>query len=355
MNVLKTILTKHKAFKSKLAEPAFMKDQQSYKKVLKDFQRLTPIVTAYEAHEQVLTKIKDYEAMLQTEQDTDVRKLIVMELENENAQAEKLAEAVKLALVSSETENFESLIMEIRAGTGGEEASLFAADLVRMYAKLAERRKWQMEILNQSLSGVKGYKEVSFMIKGKEAYATLKHETGTHRVQRVPETESSGRIHTSAVTVAVLGEVPAEELEVRMEDLKIDTYRASGAGGQHVNTTDSAIRITHLPSGIVVTCQDERSQYKNKERALKILRARLYNAQQEKLRSERANERKQQVGSGDRSEKIRTYNFPQGRVSDHRTQVTTYNLQAFLNGDLDEIITSLKEHEKTLALKNFKF
>ncbi|BBM89581.1 peptide chain release factor 1 [Spirochaetota bacterium] len=354
MEALETILKQYHALKKKLEQPELLKDQLGYKKTLKEYQKLEPVAKAYLLQKDALAKVTECQTLFNSETDPEMKQLLQAEIDSETQHAQKYEEDAKLELLKSSQQNFDSLIVEIRSGTGGEEASLFAADLYRMYIKLAERNNWTVEVLNTSLSGLKGLKEIIFAIKGKEAYATLKHETGTHRVQRIPETESSGRIHTSAVTVAVLGEVPAEEVDIKPADLKIDTYRASGAGGQHVNTTDSAIRITHLPTQLVVTCQDERSQMKNKEKAMKMLRARIYKAQQEKQRSARAHERRLQVGSGDRSEKIRTYNFPQGRVSDHRTQVTSYNLQNFLNGDMHEIIASLKEQEKTNALKALK-
>ena len=285
--------------------------------------------------------IADDKEMLEEGQDKDFEEMIKLELSEAEDNVEKISEELKILLLPKDPNDEKNVIMEIRGGTGGDEAALFAADLMRMYSMYAESRHWKIEILNSNPTDIGGYKEVSFSIEGQGAYSRLKFESGVHRVQRVPETESAGRIHTSAVTVAVLPEVEEVEVEINQNDLRIDVFRAGGPGGQCVNTTDSAVRITHIPTGIVVSCQDEKSQFKNKDKAMKILRSRIYDAMEAERHKDIADARKSQIGSGDRSERIRTYNFPQGRVTDHRINLTLYKLEQILDGALDELTDAL--------------
>jgi len=280
--------------------------------------------------------------MLEGETDHEMRELAREELSGLEERRDESVTRLKLLLVPRDPLDEKNIITEIRAGTGGDEAALFAADLFRMYSRFAETNRWKIEVMSANEIGIGGFKEVVFSVSGKNVYENLRYESGTHRVQRVPETESGGRIHTSAVTVAVLPEAEETDIDIRQEDLRVDVYRSSGPGGQSVNTTDSAVRITHIPTGVVVTCQDEKSQHKNKAKALRVLRARLYEAEETKRRSERAKERKSQIGSGDRSERIRTYNFPQNRVTDHRINLTLYRLEEIMQGELEEIIDALK-------------
>ncbi|RKU26262.1 peptide chain release factor 1 [Candidatus Poribacteria bacterium] len=314
---------------------------------------LSPIVSAYKDYQQLESAIEETEFLLSEESDEDMIELAQEELEDLKNQMTDLNESIKLLLIPKDPNDEKNVIIEIRAGTGGEEASLFSAEIFRMYTRYAERRNWKVEMLSANATGLKGFKEVVFSIEGNAAFSLLKYEGGIHRVQRIPTTETSGRIHTSAVTVAVLPE--AEELDLDIDEateLRIDTYRSSGPGGQSVNTTDSAIRITHLPTGMIVTCQDEKSQHKNRSKAMKILRARLQELKQAELDSERSETRRSMVGSGDRSEKIRTYNFPQSRVTDHRIQFSSYQLESVLDGDLEEFIERLTTADQAEKLKN---
>lgn len=288
--------------------------------------------------------------MLEAPQDKEFEEMIRMEMSEAEETIEKAGEELKILLLPKDPNDDKNVIMEIRGGTGGDEAALFAADLMRMYSMYAESKNWKIDILSSNPTDIGGYKEVSFSIEGQGAYSRLKFESGVHRVQRVPETESSGRIHTSAVTVAVLPEVEEVEVEINQNDLRIDVFRAGGPGGQCVNTTDSAVRITHIPTGVVVSCQDEKSQHKNKDKAMKILRSRIYEIMEEQRHKEIADERKSQVGSGDRSERIRTYNFPQSRVTDHRINLTLYKLEQILNGSLDEIVDALVTADQAAKL-----
>ena len=283
--------------------------------------------------------------------DPEMKELAEEEAKADREQLPKLEEELKVLLIPKDPDDDKNIICEIRGGAGGDEAALFAGTLFRMYSMYAERKHWKLEVLNENETGLGGYKEISFMISGKGAYSRLKYESGVHRVQRVPDTESSGRIHTSTATVAVLPEVDDVEIEINEKDLRIDVYRSSGNGGQCVNTTDSAVRITHIPTGVVVACQDEKSQLKNKEKAMKVLRSRLYEAAEAERNAGIAEDRKSQVGSGDRSERIRTYNYPQGRVTDHRIGLTLYKLESFLNGDIEEVINALITADQAEKMK----
>ena len=305
----------------------------------------------YREYKKAQQTIKDSLEILETEKDKEIRELAQMEMDEAKDSLDGIEEELKILLLPKDPNDERNVIMEIRGGTGGEESSLFAGDLFRMYSMYADKHGFKIEVLSSNETGLGGYKEISFMVNGEGAYSKLKYESGTHRVQRVPETESSGRVHTSAVTVAVLPEADDVEIDINPNDLQIDTFRSSGAGGQHINKTSSAIRITHIPTGMVVECQDERSQYKNKDKALKVLKSRLLKIEQDKQNAEISENRKSQVGSGDRSEKIRTYNFPQSRVTDHRIGLTLYKLDDILNGNIDEIIDALIAYDRAEKLK----
>ncbi|CEI71604.1 MULTISPECIES: peptide chain release factor 1 [Romboutsia] len=338
---------KYKDLTEKISDPEIINDQKTWQKYMKEHSDLEPIVMKYREYKNVLTSIADSKEILQEESDEELRDLAKMELSELEEQVEPLEAELKILLLPKDPNDEKNVIVEIRGGAGGDEAALFAGDLFRMYSRYAERRRWKMELLSASDTGVGGYKEVSFLIKGKGAYSRLKYESGVHRVQRIPSTESGGRIHTSTATVAVLPEVETVEVNINPNDLRIDVFRSSGNGGQSVNTTDSAVRITHIPTGEVVSCQDGKSQLKNKEQALKILVARLNDKAIAEQNKDIAAERKSQVGTGDRSERIRTYNFPQGRVSDHRINLTLYKLDSFLDGDIDEMIDALITVDQT--------
>ena len=333
-----------------LSRPEVIKNQSKYQKYLKEHGSLAPIVSTYRKYEEIGDEIENNRSLLE-DTDPDIRKLAREEIESLREERSRLEEKLKVLLLPKDPLDEKNIILEIRAGTGGEEAALFVADLFRMYGKYAELLKWKTEILSQHPTGMGGFKEIILLIEGDRVYSRLKLESGVHRVQRVPETEAQGRIHTSAVTVAVLPEAEEVDVDIRSEDLRIDVYRSSGCGGQHVNVTDSAVRITHLPTGLVVTCQDEKSQHKNKAKAMKVLRSRLLDLEREEQQSKISEERRNMVGSGDRSEKIRTYNFPQGRVSDHRIGLTVYKLESILQGNLDPILDPLLTHYQTEALK----
>ncbi len=322
----------------KLCDPAVLADQQTYTELLKESSSITPIVEKYREYKSALQQAAEAEELLG---DREMHELAKEDLAQAQQAAEQAAEELKLLLLPKDPNDDRSVIVEIRGGAGGEEAALFSAVLYRMYSMYAQSRRWQIELLNVNETELGGFKEISFMIHGQGAYSRLKYESGVHRVQRVPETETQGRIHTSTATVAVLPEVDDVEVTIDPKDLQIDTFRSSGAGGQHINKTSSAIRITHLPTGMVVECQDERSQYKNKDKAMKVLRSRLYEQEQRKQDAQVAAQRKSQVGTGDRSERIRTYNYPQGRLTDHRIGLTLYRLEDLLNGNLDEVIDAL--------------
>jgi peptide chain release factor 1 len=348
---LEEIKERYEKVIEKLSDPATFQDAQLFKNLSRERKQLEPIIAVHKEYKSLLDHIHDDESVLHGH-DEELKELVREELDDLKEQREKLEESIKFLLIPSDPNDDKNTIVEIRAGTGGDEAALFAHDLYRMYVRYAERQNWKVEELSASFIGVGGIKEISFMIKGEGAYGQLKYESGVHRVQRVPATESSGRIHTSAATVAVLPEAEKVDVEINESDLRIDTYRASGAGGQHVNKTDSAIRITHIPSGVVVACQDERSQHKNKEKALRILYSRLLQQSIDEQEAEMAAERKSQVSTGDRSAKIRTYNFPQTRVTDHRINYTSHQLNAILDGDLYDLIEELKLADNVEKLKN---
>ncbi len=351
---LNFIEDKYKELGEKVMDPDLLKDMKEYQKTMKEYSDLKPIVDRYKEYQGYLNELKNTEEMLGENLDDEMRELAKEDLKNLQENIAKAEEDLKIMLIPKDPNDDRNVIVEIRGGIGGEEAALFAGDLFRMYSMYADKRGYKTEVMSTNETGIGGFKEVIFMINGKGAYSRLKHESGVHRVQRVPETEASGRIHTSAATVAVMPEADDVEIEINENDLKIDVYRASGHGGQCVNTTDSAVRITHVPTGLVVTCQDEKSQLKNKEKAMKVLKSRLYDKMLQEQNDELAKLKKGQVGSGDRSERIRTYNFPQGRVTDHRINLTLYRLEDFLNGDLDEMIDALLTHEQAEKLKELE-
>ena len=325
-------------------------DPKKAAELLKEQKELTPVVEAFRRYKKAQSALEQAKELMHDD-GPEMREMASMELESAKEEMESIENELKILLIPKDVNDDKNVIVEIRGGVGGDEAALFAADLFRMYSMYAEKKRFSVEINNINETEIGGIKEISFMVEGKGAWSRFKFESGAHRVQRVPETESSGRIHTSAVTVAVLPEAEDVEIEVALADLQVDAYRSGGAGGQHVNKTESAIRITHIPTGVVVECQDERSQYKNKDRAMKILRSKLYEAKQRELDAERAGERRSQVGTGDRSERIRTYNYPQGRVTDHRIGLTLHKLDQIMDGDLDELIDALTAADQAEKLK----
>ncbi len=331
-----------------ISDPEVISDQNSFKKYMKEQSMLTDVVEKFREYKKVKSAMDDAEELMS---DPEMKEMAEMEYYENKEKIPGLEEELKILLLPKDVNDDNNVIIEIRGGAGGEEAALFAYNLYRMYSMYADAMHWTAEVLDMNETGIGGIKEVSFMIKGKGAYSKLKFESGVHRVQRVPETEASGRIHTSTVTVAVLPEIDDVEVEINTSDLKIDTYRASGAGGQHINKTESAVRITHIPTGFVVACQTERSQIQNRETAMKMLRSKLYEFMQEKQMAEQANERKLQVGSGARSEKIRTYNYPQNRVTDHRINYTMYQLDSFMNGNITDMVEALQAADKAERLK----
>ncbi|MBR2511629.1 MAG: peptide chain release factor 1 [Firmicutes bacterium] len=348
------ITDKYAELSQKVSDPEVINNQAVWQKHVKEMGELEPIVKKYEEYKKVKTGIEEAKEMLnESGQDEEMKELAKMELSELEEKVPALEEELKVLLLPKDPNDDKNVILEIRAGTGGEEAALFGADLLRMYTRYAERKGWKTEIMEMNETGIGGVKEAVVLIKGKGAYSRLKYESGAHRVQRVPETESSGRIHTSAATVAVLPEIDDVEVDLDPNDVRVDVYRASGNGGQCVNTTDSAVRLTHEPTGLVVTCQDEKSQIKNKDKAFKVLRARLYDLKLREQQDEISAERKSQVGSGDRSERIRTYNFPQGRITDHRIGMTLYKLDYFLDGEIDEVIDGLITSDQAEKMKEF--
>lgn len=347
---LRSIEEKYLELEKRMSQPEVYSDPMLYGRLAKEQKEIAPLVEKYRQYEKLKSDMDSAQALMN---DPEMRELAQEEFEKARAGLERSEEELKILLLPRDPNDERNVIMEIRGGVGGEEGMLFAADLYRMYAMYAESRGWKIDVVNVSGTELGGIKEISFVVEGSGAWSRLKFEAGTHRVQRVPETESGGRIHTSAATVAVLPEAEEVEFAINPADLQIDTFRSSGAGGQHVNKTESAIRITHLPTGVVVECQDERSQYKNKDRAMKILRSKLYEAEQAKQRAAIAAERRSQVGSGDRSERIRTYNFPQNRVTDHRLSgdAKNFNIASIINGDLDELIDALVTSDQAEKLK----
>lgn len=345
---------KYEELSLKVSDPEIINDQAVWQKHIKDMSDMEPIVNKYREYKKTTDDLKGTREMLnEGGMDEELRELAKMELSELEEKQEILSAELQVLLLPKDPNDDKNVILEVRAGTGGEEAGLFGSDLLRMYMRYAERRGWKTEMIDVNDTGIGGIKEAVILIKGRGAYSRLKYESGVHRVQRVPETESSGRIHTSAATVAVLPEIDDVEVDLNPNDVRVDVYRSSGNGGQSVNTTDSAVRLTHAPTGIVVTCQDEKSQIKNKDKAFKVLRAKLYDAKLQEQNKEISEQRKSQVGSGDRSERIRTYNFPQGRVSDHRIGLTLYKLDYFLDGDLDEIIDGLITSDQAEKMRNF--
>ena len=348
---LNELETKFTELSDQISDPDVIADNARWRILMKEHSDLTPVMDAYREYKRLSQDVEDAKALLNESSDEDLRQLAKEELKEGQAALEDIAEQLKILLLPKDPNDEKNVIVEIRGGAGGDEAALFANTLFRMYGHYAERRRWKTEIMSSNENEIGGFKEVVFMIQGRGAYSRLKYESGVHRVQRVPETESSGRIHTSTVTVAVLPEAEDVDVNLDMNDVRVDVYRSSGNGGQSVNTTDSAVRVTHVPTGIVVACQDEKSQLKNKDKALKILRTKLYDLEQEKQHSQLSAERRSQIGTGDRSERIRTYNFPQGRVTDHRISLTLHRIDAVLNGDLDEILDNCITQDQAKKLQ----
>ncbi len=342
---------RYEQLSKQISDPDVIADQEKWRKLMKEHSDITPIVEKYREYKKCKDDIEGAQEILKEETDPELKEMAQAEIEDAKESIEKIAEELKILLLPKDPNDEKNVIIEIRGGAGGDEAALFAADLFRMYSMYAEARRWKVEVLSANETDIGGYKEISFSVEGNGAYSRFKFESGVHRVQRIPSTESGGRIHTSTVTVAVLPEVEEVEVEINPNDLRIDVFRAGGPGGQCVNTTDSAVRITHIPTGIVVSCQDEKSQLKNKDKAMKILRSRVYDAFSEQQNAEIAAERKSQVGTGDRSERIRTYNYPQGRVTDHRIGLTLHKLDMVLNGDLDEIMDALITESQSKKLQ----
>ena len=351
---LEDILIRYKEIEQELMDPNVVNDQKHYRDLMKEQSDLAEIVEKYLEYKDMVKTMEDSLQMLEEESDEEIRELAREELNESKQRISEIEEELKILLLPKDPNDDKNVIVEIRAGAGGDEAALFAAELYRMYVMYAERNRWKIDMMNLNENGIGGFKEVIFLIIGKGAYSKLKYERGVHRVLRVPVTESGGRIHTSTSTVAIMPEADEVDIEIDLNECKFDVFRSSGNGGQSVNTTDSAVRLTHIPTGIVVTCQDEKSQLKNKDKAIKILRSRLYEMELEKAQSAEAEARKSQVGTGDRSEKIRTYNFPQGRVTDHRIKLTLHQIENVLNGDLDEIIDSLIAADQAAKLSKMQ-
>ena len=345
---LEAVEKRYDELTEKISDPNVISNQNEWKKMMKEHADMEEIVEKFREYKKVQKNIEDAKQMLE---DKELKELAEAEIEENKEKLPKIEEELKILLIPKDKDDEKNIICEIRGGAGGEEAALFAGTLFRMYSMYAERKHWKLEILNENETGLGGYKEISFMITGKGVYSRLKFESGVHRVQRVPETESSGRIHTSTATVAVLPVVEDVEVEINPADIKMEVFRSSGAGGQHVNKTSSAVRLIHIPTGMVAECQTERSQVQNREYAMRLLRSRIYEQEKQKQDAELANQRKSQVGSGDRSEKIRTYNYPQGRITDHRIGFSIFQIEDFLNGDLDEMIDNLIAADRAEKLK----
>lgn len=351
---LEDLLVRYEEIMNELGEPGVTDNPEHFQKLMKEQSELAPIVEAYQEYKKNKETIEDSLAMLEEEKDEEMREMLKEELSEAKKNVETMEQSLKLLLLPKDPNDDKNVIVEIRAGAGGDEAALFAAEMFRLYVKYAEKQRWKVEVMNADEIGIGGMKEVNFMITGKGAYSRLKYESGVHRVQRVPETESGGRIHTSTITVAVMPEAEEVDVVIDEKDIRIDVMRASGNGGQCVNTTDSAVRLTHYPTGIVVYSQTEKSQLQNKAKAFALLRAKLYDIEQQKAHDAEAEMRRSQIGTGDRSEKIRTYNFPQGRVTDHRIKLTLYKLDAIMNGDIDELLDSLIAADQAAKLSNLQ-
>ncbi len=349
---IKELEKRYQGLMEKLMDPAVIKDQREFQKAGRQQSELAPVMEIAAQYKRIAGEVEDARELLESADDAEMKELAQAELDELEPQLPLLEQELKIMLLPKDESDHKNVILEIRAGTGGDEAGLFAADLFRMYSKFAESKSWKVETMESSPTGIGGIKEVMATVSGKDVFRILKYESGVHRVQRVPNTETQGRIHTSAATVAVLPEAQEVDLKIDESELRVDTYCASGPGGQGVNTTYSAVRIVHEPTGVMVQCQDGRSQIKNKEKAMKVLRARLYELEREKQDSERAQERKGQVGSGDRSERIRTYNFPQNRVTDHRAGITLHKLEKVMEGELDELLEGVHEHFQQEQLKS---
>ncbi len=342
---------KYQDLNQKISDPKIISNTQQWQKFVKEHAEIEPIVIKYREYKQVEEQLDEAKEMLKEKLEDDFKEMVKMEVNELSDRKEQLTEELKMLLVPKDPNDDKNVIVEIRAGAGGDEAGIFAGDLFRMYSRYTERQRWKIDIMSANEQGVGGFKEIIFMVKGKGAYSMLKYESGVHRVQRVPATESGGRIHTSTATVAVLPEADDIDIDINLNDVRVDVYRSSGNGGQSVNTTDSAVRLTHIPTGIVVACQDGKSQLKNKEKAFKVLKARLYDIKISEQNAEIAEARKSQVGSGDRSAKIRTYNFPQGRITDHRINMTVYKLDSFLDGDINNMLDALITNDQAEKLK----
>lgn len=349
---LEKIVERYNFLTEEIVKPEVIANNNSWKKLIKEHSSLTPIVECYEQYRKVESNLSEALQLAETENDKEMLEMLREEISSDKKRREELQEQLKVLLLPKDPNDDKNVIVEIRAGAGGEEAALFANEIRRMYYMFAEKNHWKVEEINIEENELGGLKEGSFMVVGEGAYSKFKFESGVHRVQRVPDTESQGRIHTSTITVAVLPEAPDVDIEIADKDVKVDTYRSSGAGGQHVNKTESAIRLTHLPTGIVVNCQDERSQIKNREKAFAILKSKLYDYYQTQANAEYAAARRSQVGTGDRSERIRTYNFPQGRVTDHRIGLTLYSIDSFMNGNIDEMVEALRLADQTAKLQS---
>lgn len=347
------ILEKYEELSRKVSDPDVIARQKEWQRLMKEMSDLEPIVKEYTAYKKAKEELEEAKEILELDDDEELREMAREELKSNEAAIEQFTENLKILLLPKDPNDDKNVILEVRAGTGGDEAALFGSDLLRMYLRYAERMRWKTELIESNETEIGGVKEAVLLIKGKGAYSRLKYESGVHRVQRVPETESGGRVHTSAASIAVMPEVDDVEVNLDPNDVRIDVYRASGNGGQCVNTTDSAVRLTHIPTGLVVTCQDEKSQIKNKDKAFKVLKARLYDLMQQEQNDKIAAERKSQIGSGDRSERIRTYNFPQSRITDHRINLTLYKLDSFLDGDLDEVIDALITEDQAEKMREF--